>query len=55
LLPSAYLQTQRLDPITKVYQLHKNLRLAVRWMCKECLGKPPLNFSGIVALHFSCF
>lgn len=39
-------QTRRVDPTTKKLHLKEQLKLAVRWLPPETLGKPPLYFSG---------
>ena len=41
------LQTQPMNPATGSYKLDRHLKLAVRWMPKETLGKAPLLFSGV--------
>ncbi len=39
-------QTQSMNPETKTFVMTSNMRLAIRWMPREAIGKAPHVFSG---------
>lgn len=52
--PAAHPQTQRVDPVTKCFQLKKPLKLAVRWMSADGLRPGGSKFSGTHVLRMLC-